>query len=65
MIPFLNFSIGLRMLNSSQDTLDIIFSKKNIECAIGFTFLICLVCEELLAMIGYYFSDLSNLAIIL
>jgi hypothetical protein len=65
MKPFLDFSIGLGMLNSRQDMLDIIFREKCIESALRFTLFVGLICEELRAVIGDDLSDPPSLAIIL
>jgi len=65
MIPFLNFPIGLRMLYSGHYMLDLILGEECRKCTLRFPILICLVCEELRAMVGDDFSYPPDIAIVL
>ena len=62
MVPFFDFAIGLRMLNSGQDMFDLILRQELAESAFWISIFIRLVGKELRAMIGYNLSDPSDLA---
>ena len=64
MVPFFDFAIGLRMFDSGQDMLNLIFHQELVESTLRFPILVCLVGKELCAMIGDYLSDHPNLAIV-
>jgi hypothetical protein len=56
-VPFFQFSIGLRMLDASFDVFDFILLKKVLKSAIRIAVLVSLVCIELGPSIG---QNLSN-----
>jgi len=57
MVPFFDFAIGLRMLDSGQHMLNRIFRQEFVESTLIFPIFIRLVGKELFAMISDYLSD--------
>src|SRR5512137_1190091 len=64
MEPFFDFAIGLRMLDSGQDMLYMVFRQELTESTLSLTIFILFVGKELRAMIRDYLFDLPNLTIV-
>ena len=62
MVPFFDFAISLRMLDSGQDMLDLIFCQELAESTFRIPIFVRLVGKELRAMIGDNLSDPPDLA---
>ena len=64
MVPFFDFSIGLRVLDSGQDMLNLVFLQELLESTLRFSILVSLVGKKLRAMICDHFSDHLDLAVV-
>jgi len=64
MVPFFDFSIGLRVLYAGQDVFNPVLRQELAESTLRFTILVSLVGKKLRAMIGDYLFDHPNLPVV-